>query len=62
METRLSSLSITHEELLAGGHRHPAVISLKTRELRLDGTVTAIKGDIYFRWRAPTDSQKRIRR
>jgi CO/xanthine dehydrogenase Mo-binding subunit len=35
------------EELLAGGHRHPAVISLKTG-VAADGTFTAIKGDIYF--------------
>jgi CO/xanthine dehydrogenase Mo-binding subunit len=35
------------DELLAGGHRHPAVLSLKTG-VAADGTFTAIKADIYF--------------
>jgi len=35
------------EELLAGGHRHPAVIHLRTGVAR-DGTFTAIKGTIHF--------------
>ena len=35
------------DELLAGGHRHPSVIKLKTG-VAADGTLTAIKSDIYF--------------
>ncbi|MGB7951376.1 MAG: xanthine dehydrogenase family protein molybdopterin-binding subunit [Candidatus Binatia bacterium] len=35
------------EELLAGGHRHPAVIHLRTGVAQ-DGTFTAIKGVIHF--------------
>ena len=35
------------DELLAGGHRHPAVITLQTG-VAADGTLLAIKGDIYF--------------
>jgi len=35
------------DELLAGGHRHPSVITLKTG-VADDGTLTAVKGDIYF--------------
>jgi CO/xanthine dehydrogenase Mo-binding subunit len=35
------------DELLAGGHRHPAVLSLKTG-VAANGTFTAIKADIYF--------------
>ncbi len=35
------------EELLAGGHRHPAVIHLRTGVAR-DGTFTAIKGTLHF--------------
>ncbi|HEY3305837.1 MAG TPA: xanthine dehydrogenase family protein molybdopterin-binding subunit [Candidatus Binatia bacterium] len=35
------------EELLAGGHRHPAVIHLRTGVAR-DGTFTAVKGTIHF--------------
>jgi carbon-monoxide dehydrogenase large subunit len=35
------------EELLAGGHRHPAVIHLRTGVAR-DGTFTAVKGTIFF--------------
>ncbi len=35
------------DELLAGGHRHPSVITLKTG-VAADGTLTAVKGDIYF--------------
>jgi CO/xanthine dehydrogenase Mo-binding subunit len=35
------------DELLAGGHRHPSVITLKTG-VAADGTLLAVKGDIYF--------------
>jgi CO/xanthine dehydrogenase Mo-binding subunit len=35
------------EEILIGGHRHPSVITLKTG-VAADGTLTAVKGDIYF--------------
>jgi CO/xanthine dehydrogenase Mo-binding subunit len=35
------------DELLAGGHRHPSVITLKTG-VAADGTLQAVKGDIYF--------------
>ncbi len=35
------------EELLAGGHRHPAVIHLRTG-VAADGTFTAIKATIHF--------------
>jgi CO/xanthine dehydrogenase Mo-binding subunit len=35
------------EEILVGGHRHPSVITLKTG-VATDGTLTAIRGDIYF--------------
>ena len=35
------------EELLAGGHRHPSVIKLKTG-VDEDGTLLAAKADIYF--------------
>ena len=35
------------DEILAGGHRHPSVITLKTG-VAADGTLTAVKGDIYF--------------
>lgn len=35
------------EEILAGGHRHPSVITLKTG-VAADGTLLAVKGDIYF--------------
>ena len=35
------------EEILAGGHRHPAVIKLKTG-VAADGTLVAAKADIYF--------------
>ena len=35
------------EEILVGGHRHPSVIALKTG-VAADGTLLAIKGDIYF--------------
>ena len=35
------------DELLAGGHRHPAVIKLKTG-VAADGTLVAAKADIYF--------------
>lgn len=35
------------EELLAGGHRHPAVLKLKTG-VAADGTLVAAKADIYF--------------
>ena len=35
------------DELLAGGHRHPAVIKLKTG-VAADGTLVATKADIYF--------------
>jgi carbon-monoxide dehydrogenase large subunit len=35
------------EELVAGGHRHPSVIRLKTG-VASDGTLTAVKADIYF--------------
>jgi CO/xanthine dehydrogenase Mo-binding subunit len=35
------------EEILIGGHRHPSVIALKTG-VAADGTLLAIKGDIYF--------------
>ncbi len=35
------------EEILAGGHRHPAVITLRTG-VKEDGTLTAIKASIYF--------------
>src|SRR5581483_4049547 len=35
------------EELLAGGHRHPAVIHLRTGIAR-DGTFTAVQGTIHF--------------
>jgi carbon-monoxide dehydrogenase large subunit len=35
------------DELLAGGHRHPAVIHLRTGVAR-DGTFTAIRGTIHF--------------
>ena len=32
---------------MAGGHRHPSVITLKTG-VAADGTLVAVKGDIYF--------------
>ena len=35
------------EEILVGGHRHPSVITLKTG-VAADGTLVAVKGDIYF--------------
>ena len=35
------------DELLVGGHRHPAVIKVKTG-VAADGTITAIKSVIYF--------------
>lgn len=35
------------DELMAGGHRHPAVISLRTG-VDLEGNFTAIKAKIYF--------------
>jgi CO/xanthine dehydrogenase Mo-binding subunit len=35
------------EEILAGGHRHPSVITLKTG-VAADGTLLAVKGEIYF--------------
>ena len=35
------------EEILVGGHRHPSVITLKTG-VAADGTLLAVKGDIYF--------------
>src|SRR6185295_11297789 len=35
------------EEILIGGHRHPSVIMLKTA-VAADGTLLAVKGDIYF--------------
>jgi len=35
------------EEILAGGHRHPAVIHLRTG-VEADGTLAAIKATIYF--------------
>ena len=35
------------EEILIGGHRHPSVIRLKTG-VAADGTLVAVKGDIYF--------------
>jgi carbon-monoxide dehydrogenase large subunit len=35
------------EELLAGGHRHPAVVNLRTG-VAAGGTFTAIKATIYF--------------
>jgi CO/xanthine dehydrogenase Mo-binding subunit len=35
------------DELLAGGHRHPSMITLKTG-VAADGTLLAVKGDIYF--------------
>jgi CO/xanthine dehydrogenase Mo-binding subunit len=35
------------DELIAGGHRHPSVIILKTG-VAADGTLLAVKGDIYF--------------
>jgi len=35
------------DEILVGGHRHPSVIRLKTG-VAADGTLTAVKGDIYF--------------
>jgi len=35
------------EEILVGGHRHPSVIVLKTG-VAADGTLLAVKGDIYF--------------
>jgi CO/xanthine dehydrogenase Mo-binding subunit len=35
------------EELLVGGHRHPAVLKLKTG-VAADGTLLAIRGEIYF--------------
>ncbi len=35
------------DELLAGGHRHPSVITLKTG-VAADGTLLAVRGDIYF--------------
>ena len=35
------------EEILIGGHRHPSVITLKTG-VAADGTLLAVKGDIYF--------------
>ena len=35
------------DELLAGGHRHPSVIALKTG-MAADGTLMAVKADIYF--------------
>jgi len=35
------------EEIMVGGHRHPAVITLKTGVAR-DGTLTAVKSDICF--------------
>jgi carbon-monoxide dehydrogenase large subunit len=35
------------EEILVGGHRHPSVIKLKTG-VASDGTLSAVKGDIYF--------------
>ena len=35
------------EELLAGGHRHPAVLNLRTG-VAADGTFTAIKATIHF--------------
>jgi CO/xanthine dehydrogenase Mo-binding subunit len=35
------------EDIAAGGHRHPAVIKLKTG-VEADGTLAAIKADVYF--------------
>ncbi len=35
------------EEILAGGHRHPAVIHLRTG-VEADGTLAAVKSTIYF--------------
>jgi CO/xanthine dehydrogenase Mo-binding subunit len=35
------------DELLAGGHRHPSIIALKTG-VAADGTLMAVKADIYF--------------
>jgi CO/xanthine dehydrogenase Mo-binding subunit len=35
------------EEILAGGHRHPAVIHLRTG-VEADGTLAAVKATIYF--------------
>ena len=35
------------DELLAGGHRHPATLVMKTG-VAADGTLLAVKGDIYF--------------
>jgi len=35
------------EEILIGGHRHPSVITMKTG-VATDGTLLAVKGDIYF--------------
>ncbi|MEX0805553.1 MAG: xanthine dehydrogenase family protein molybdopterin-binding subunit [Candidatus Binatia bacterium] len=35
------------EEILAGGHRHPAVLTFKTG-VKEDGTLAAIKATIYF--------------
>ena len=35
------------DEIVAGGHRHPAVIKLKTG-MAADGTLMAAKADIYF--------------
>ncbi len=35
------------EDILAGGHRHPSVITLKTA-VAADGTLLAVQGDIYF--------------
>jgi CO/xanthine dehydrogenase Mo-binding subunit len=35
------------DELLAGGHRHPSVITLKTG-VAADGSLLAVKADIYF--------------
>ncbi len=35
------------DELLAGGHRHPAVINLRTA-VNADGTLAAVKANVYF--------------
>jgi CO/xanthine dehydrogenase Mo-binding subunit len=35
------------EEILAGGHRHPAVLTMRTGVAE-DGTLTAVKATIYF--------------
>ena len=49
------------EELLAGGHRHPAVLALKTG-VAADGTFTAIKGGLSILAAALTARKKPILR